>query len=61
LIIDITKRRAAIAEKADINATAISKEKGRKNVLRAANNFISPAPILNFKKSGEERRARRAL
>jgi len=37
------------------------KEKGRKNALKVANSFISPAPILNFKASGEQRRARRAL
>jgi hypothetical protein len=54
-------RRAAIIEKTDMNSNIESNVKGRKNSFNAANSFISPAPILNFKASGEKRRARKAL
>jgi hypothetical protein len=56
-----TTRRAAIAEKADKNSTAVLNDKGRKNALKVANSFISPAPILNFKASGVQISARKAL
>jgi hypothetical protein len=54
-------RRAAFMEKAEMNSAAVAKDKGRKNALKIANNFISPAPILNFKKSGEITRVRIAF
>jgi hypothetical protein len=56
LITVITIRSAAIVEKTALNSTAIAKDRGRKNALKIANNFISPAPILNFNKSGESAR-----
>jgi hypothetical protein len=34
-------------------------DKGRKNALKVAKSFTSPAPILNFKASGEQRRTKR--
>ena len=48
-------------EKAEMNSAAVAKDKGRKNALKIANNFISPAPILNLKKSGEITRVRIAF
>jgi hypothetical protein len=54
-------RRAAIMEKIEMNSAAVAKDRGRKNALKIANNFISPAPILNFKKSGEITRVRIAF
>ena len=56
-----TIRRAAIIEKTALNSTAVAKDKGRKNALNIANNFISPAPILNFNKSGENTRVKIAF